>query len=190
MSYDGSGYVINLPANITEAQELVAQLQLNNSLDAATRLAMVEFNLYNPHVDFFIVGKFALEWLPSGFIQTSQLVRPVNLFNVYRVLTNNPTSHWENFNFALEIIFYFLVVIFIIIAVKEIHVMTFKVWVSDTENTIEFTYLVLILVQMILRFTLWSKIGNIQGNLLTKNTETFALVGWIKSHGLFSKWTI
>uniref|UniRef100_A0A7S3Y3T9 Polycystin cation channel PKD1/PKD2 domain-containing protein n=1 Tax=Heterosigma akashiwo TaxID=2829 RepID=A0A7S3Y3T9_HETAK len=166
MSYDGGGYIFNIPNNLNGSLEFFNSLASNESgvtIDEQTRFVMLEFNVYNPNIDLFAVGNFAIEFLSSGYILTSSLIRPVNLYNVYKVVTNNPHTWYETVNFILEMIFYLLAAGFLVQAMREVRLVGFAKWARDPENAIEAAYLALILCQMCLRFYLWSRIGGIVG---------------------------
>jgi len=164
MTYDGSGYVINLPPNATNAIAFVESLEANGTIDSSTRMVVTELSLYNPGTDLFVACKFLLELLPSGYVQTSQVIRAVNLFTLFRPYNGDRAITLEMVAFLLMWIFYAAVIVFCSIAIKECWCEGFRVWFSDSENKIEFTYLMLLLVQICMRFKLWSMVETLKAD--------------------------
>ncbi|KAJ0394931.1 hypothetical protein ATCC90586_004951 [Pythium insidiosum] len=75
-----SGYVVDLPLNGTAAAERLAELQEQRFVDLATRALIVEFTLYNAHLQLFNLVQLTLEFPATGgvFARCSDAV--VDLF--------------------------------------------------------------------------------------------------------------
>jgi len=74
--YPGSGYVVLLPsvtdsAGRSQLEELVSELESDHWLDAATRAVFLEFTIFNPHENHFLVGFLLIEYPLSGGAITS-----------------------------------------------------------------------------------------------------------------------
>ncbi|KAF0775265.1 hypothetical protein AaE_001035, partial [Aphanomyces astaci] len=62
----GSGYVVDLPANGTNAQNILQTLRANHFLDVATRAVVIEFAVFNPYLQLFDMVTGVVEFPPTG----------------------------------------------------------------------------------------------------------------------------
>jgi len=74
--YPGSGYVVVLPeldadSSREEFTALIDELEKDNWVDAATRAVFLEFTMYNPTENHFLVGRQLVEFPLSGGAVTS-----------------------------------------------------------------------------------------------------------------------
>lgn len=79
--YLGGGYVYELRGKLGYIIGNLTLLEQMQWIDRHTRAIIVEFNVYNPSMNIFMVATLTFEVLPSGnFISTMRL-DPLNLFN-------------------------------------------------------------------------------------------------------------
>ncbi|RHY75965.1 hypothetical protein DYB30_013447 [Aphanomyces astaci] len=62
----GSGYVVDLPTNGTNAQNILQTLRANHFLDVATRAVVIEFAVFNPYLQLFDMVTGVVEFPPTG----------------------------------------------------------------------------------------------------------------------------
>ena len=74
-SYDGSGYVIDLSNNYSEAQVQLADLKQKNFIDISTRILFIDFNLYNPNFNLHTTGRLSFEMPATGGVYTHKEIK-------------------------------------------------------------------------------------------------------------------
>ena len=74
-NYDGGGYVADLPSNLTAARLAVEQLEQRGFVDRATRAIFVDLAAFNANVGMFYSARIVFEFLPSGGIVSSAVLR-------------------------------------------------------------------------------------------------------------------
>mmetsp|Transcript_114344 Transcript_114344/g.328487 ORF Transcript_114344/g.328487 Transcript_114344/m.328487 type:complete len:826 (+) Transcript_114344:152-2629(+) len=65
-TYPGSGFVLDLPLNLTGAQTRLKELEDWAWLDQRTRAVIIEVNTLNPNVNIFVNTKFVFEFPATG----------------------------------------------------------------------------------------------------------------------------
>ncbi|KAL0237712.1 hypothetical protein GEMRC1_012186 [Eukaryota sp. GEM-RC1] len=78
--YGGSGYNIELPANLTQAKSTLDFLFENNFIDFQTRVLFLDFTVYNSALNLFAITRLAFELAASGKVYTSATFRVLKLF--------------------------------------------------------------------------------------------------------------
>ena len=87
-TYYGGGFQVKLPSkavNETQAAALTTILQMRDSkwIDRQTRAVFVDFNLYNPALDYLVVVKLVAEFPASGGAFTKMYTRMVKAQHIY-----------------------------------------------------------------------------------------------------------
>lgn len=67
-TYDGHGYVVDFPRNLTEALERVNKLRAARFVDEQTRAIFLDFNTYNPVYNLDTIARLVFEFPPTGGI--------------------------------------------------------------------------------------------------------------------------
>jgi len=79
--YPAEGYVHSLDGkgNRTGAMQDLSVLEANQWLGMATRLVIIDVNVYNPNVELFCICRIGVEFLPSGRVKPSHVFLPAVL---------------------------------------------------------------------------------------------------------------
>ena len=109
--YPGSGYVVDLPLNGSQAMERILQLKQERFIDLGTRAIFIDFTVYNAHLKLYNVIRLCLEFPQTGGILPHAVYRPVNI-DMY--------DNGVNLVAFLEIILVFFVVGFFMQEVYEL----------------------------------------------------------------------
>lgn len=72
--YPGSGFLLDLPMNISGARMRLKELEEWSWLDVRTRAVIVEMNTLNPNVNIFVNTKLLWEFPPTGGVYSRQEV--------------------------------------------------------------------------------------------------------------------
>lgn len=78
--YPGSGYVVDLPSNLTVTAEAIAGLRRQGWIDRATRAVFVDMSTFNANTATFTSVRLLFEFLPTGGIMpfpTLLVLRPL-----------------------------------------------------------------------------------------------------------------
>jgi Ca2+-binding EF-hand superfamily protein len=78
-TYPGSGYVVELPASVSERYAILERLQENFWIDLKTRLIVIDFAYYNSNLDLFVTVRVLNEFLASGYVNSMPVVRALRL---------------------------------------------------------------------------------------------------------------
>ena len=123
-SYDGAGYMIQLPVDLSAARTLVQELQVDGFLDLGTRAVWVDFALFNVNINRFCTVRLLFERLASGIVTPSASVRTLHLLwydGVSRLL-------------AAEIALLCLVVFFVGFELQSMRMQGLRVYWRDASN--------------------------------------------------------
>ncbi|XP_049821676.1 polycystic kidney disease 2-like 1 protein isoform X2 [Aethina tumida] len=86
-TYDGAGYYIDFPNNLTEILDILNILENNTWITRGTRAMFLKFALYNSNNNLVSVVEFVFEILPVGGVLNTVSVDTVQLINFH---------YWEN----------------------------------------------------------------------------------------------
>jgi hypothetical protein len=111
-NYWGGGYVYEMRGKKSYLQGNVTLLQNNSWIDRYTRAVMIEFSIYNPNINLFIVVEIMAEFLPSGAVLTSSRFDPINLLNF--------NTGFSSLIVACDIIYVIFIVYFMFQEIREI----------------------------------------------------------------------
>ena len=78
-TYPGSGYVADLPAKAVDRYARIERLQQNFWVDLKTRLIVIDFAYYNSNLDLFVTVRVLNEFLASGYVSSTPIVRALRL---------------------------------------------------------------------------------------------------------------
>jgi hypothetical protein len=125
-TYSGGGFQIKLPSrarNDTLAAALAAVKQLRDTtwIDRQTRAVFVDFNLYNPALDYMVVVKLVAEFPSSGGALAKTYTRMVKAEHIY------PRT-WGTMALVLECVFLFLILVYMGLEVRLIRRMGFSAY--------------------------------------------------------------
>ena len=81
LSYNPSGYVIDLGLDATAAASVVNTMRSNNWLDKQTRFVMLQFTVYNAALNVHTDCRFLFEQLAGGLYKSSSRITSVQLFH-------------------------------------------------------------------------------------------------------------
>jgi polycystin 1L2 len=79
--YDGGGYVYKMKGKLSYLIGNLTILQNMGWIDRQTRALFIEFTLYNPPSNTFMICTILFEFLPSGNLVKSAYFEQLNLFN-------------------------------------------------------------------------------------------------------------
>jgi polycystin 2 len=105
-TYSGSGYVVNLPDSADGAAQVVSTLKADKWVDKYTRAVFLEFTLYNPSVNLFVVSSMLVEFPASGGAFPNPTFRTVRLFR-YQLVS-------DYIRLVFELIFVLFVIYYIV----------------------------------------------------------------------------
>eukprot|EP01063_Lacrimia_lanifica_P012712 TRINITY_DN19397_c0_g1_i1.p1 TRINITY_DN19397_c0_g1~~TRINITY_DN19397_c0_g1_i1.p1 ORF type:complete len:914 (+),score=350.76 TRINITY_DN19397_c0_g1_i1:121-2862(+) len=75
--YPSSGYVVDLPTKQADALKAIREMYDDHWADPQTRAVMVDFTVFNPNVQMFVVVQLLVEWLPTGSVVPRFTTRPL-----------------------------------------------------------------------------------------------------------------
>ncbi|OQS02096.1 Polycystin Cation Channel (PCC) Family [Thraustotheca clavata] len=78
-SIPGSGFVVDLPLNASDARNALNQLKQAKYLDIATRAVVIEAAVFNPYLELFDLIVVLIEFPPTGSIYTTFSSTVLNL---------------------------------------------------------------------------------------------------------------
>ncbi|KAJ4458263.1 putative polycystic kidney disease 2 [Paratrimastix pyriformis] len=78
-SYSGSGYVVDLPMNDSQAQGLIDTLMADQWLDRATRAIYVNFAIFNVNLNMFVSAQLLVEFGQTGYVTSRGSFRGLSL---------------------------------------------------------------------------------------------------------------
>ena len=78
-TYPGSGYVVDLPSSASERYKIIERLQENFWIDLKTRLIVIDFAYYNSNLDLFVTVRILNEFLASGYVSSTPILRALRL---------------------------------------------------------------------------------------------------------------
>lgn len=79
-SYSGGGYFMKLDVNEEVSKEIFKELMENKWFDRATRVAILEFTMYNANTNLFVYSKFVAEFPEVGGVITFLDIHVFRLF--------------------------------------------------------------------------------------------------------------
>eukprot|EP00743_Colponemidia_sp_Colp-15_P008008 GILK01008673.1.p1 GENE.GILK01008673.1~~GILK01008673.1.p1 ORF type:complete len:875 (+),score=143.44 GILK01008673.1:99-2723(+) len=77
--YDGGGYFLDVAANYDDFLIAVTYLKNFRWLDEYTRAMFIDFNLYNPNYNYWIISRVGFELTASGLLVPSYSFRVIHL---------------------------------------------------------------------------------------------------------------
>jgi hypothetical protein len=80
-TYLGGGYVYRIRGSLDFIRGNLSLLQQMSWIDKSTRAVFIEFGVYNPNINMFVIATILFEFLASGNILKSARLDPLNLFN-------------------------------------------------------------------------------------------------------------
>jgi polycystin 1L2 len=108
-TYLGGGYVYKMRGLLHFLKGNLSLLQQMDWIDRQTRAVFVEFAVYNPNMNMFMVATIVFEFLPTGNILKMKRFDSLNLFNEIQS------------NIVLKVLIYILYMLLVVyFAVKEI----------------------------------------------------------------------
>lgn len=78
-SYEGGGYVADIPARRLHAQAILDQMSADRFLSMETRVLTVDFTLYNANINTFCIARLVFERLETGGVLPSATLRTARL---------------------------------------------------------------------------------------------------------------
>jgi len=111
--YAGGGYVKELRGSEFVLRDKMRELYNGGWFDHYTRAVLVEFTVYNAHVNIFTICTLVAEFLPTGSLFTSYRFEPVNLLG-YSMDT-------AGFEIICQIIYLLYILFFIISEARELY---------------------------------------------------------------------
>lgn len=142
LRYSGGGYVHDLPTNYTQAMAEVALLEKWGWVDKKTRAVFVDFTIYNPNVNMFLVCRMLGEFLPSGGVVTSSVFRPLKL-SPYVTISELCIG-------VVEAVFYCCVCIYTVREAKELYADGYE-YFNDIWNMLDIVNLTCFLCVMAIK---------------------------------------
>lgn len=91
-TYDGSGYILDIPFNISREDYYTLMNQILNSsnnesyIDESTRAHMIQFTFYSPSAEIFVAVDILVEFIVTGYVNpTYFIITPfmANIFETY-----------------------------------------------------------------------------------------------------------
>ncbi|XP_078349636.1 LOW QUALITY PROTEIN: polycystin-1-like protein 2 [Oculina patagonica] len=78
--YGGGGYVADLGYDLQTAGRVMTDLTGNNWIDRRTRVAIVEFSIFNSNKNILVVANYFFEFLPTGSVFSHVRVEMLELY--------------------------------------------------------------------------------------------------------------
>ncbi|XP_071965421.1 uncharacterized protein [Antedon mediterranea] len=128
--YNGGGYLAQLGSSSAESLSMTTYLKETDWLDQYTRAIFIDFVIYNPVMDFYVVSYLMVDFLPQG-----GMLGYVD-FKVTKLKTINNLTFSEYALLGLEGIFLLFVLWFTYTEVKKILQLR-KKYFKDKENIVE-----------------------------------------------------
>jgi hypothetical protein len=145
--YSGGGYVEMLSNNKTETVTLLRELRENNWLDITTRAVMLDFNLWNPNLEMYVVVRLLFEVSPIGIWNYN--VRVLILKPRYlRLFGNNSAFEW--FMTICEAMVLLFVLYYVAEEVSEM-VVSMSEYFQDGWNLIDWASLTILILFFYIR---------------------------------------
>lgn len=146
-TYPGSGYVADLPAKAVDRYARIERLQQNFWVDLKTRLVVIDFAYYNSNLDLFVTVRVLNEFLASGYVSSTPIVRALRL-NRY------PLNSFLNFiEVGAQGAVAFLWATYLREEIKELKQQGFKQYFSVFWNTMDVANLVIFGIVFYIRVT-------------------------------------
>jgi polycystin 1L2 len=133
--YNGDGYVYELRGKLDFLLGNLTLLQKNNWIDRQTRAVFVEFSIYNPNINLFMVNTILFEFLPSGNILSSARFDPLNLFSEY--------DSYVGMRIAFGVLYLIFVFYFIVTQTISIYKLGFRKYFATFWNILDWSIYVL-----------------------------------------------
>ena len=133
--YPGGGYIIELPRNPLDAQDLMENVRKTKWIDEKTRVVFLEFTLFNPNVQLFTVLILLFEYSTTGFVFPYHLAYTANFYHYQ--------NEFETFVALCEILFVVYIFIFTYIEFKRFLKLKCTKYFQDVWSFVELTILTL-----------------------------------------------
>lgn len=160
-SYGPGGYIVYLSTNRSTAHQTAVQLRNDNFLGPTTRAVFADFSVWSSNVGSYAVVVVAAEFGPSGRVITSVKV----LILAQLSLTfGGFGGDSEEASVAFGIILMLFVVYYMTEELREIwpiSVQSIQEYLSDGWNVMDWTNMLLLLVQYIYRIMIWSSASSL-----------------------------
>lgn len=163
-TYPGSGYVVDLPVSTSQRYEILERLQENFWIDLKTRLVVVDFAYYNANLDLFVTVRILNEFLASGYVSSTPVLRALRL-NRY------PMNTFLNFiEVGAQGTVAFIWATYFLEEIKELKQQGLKQYFSVFWNTMDVANLVIFGIVFYIRVT-----TSINVNALFQSTDASQL---------------
>eukprot|EP01083_Nonionella_stella_P273644 928412_1 len=118
--YPGSGFVVILPANKTQASDLLLSLKNHLFIDAHTRFLSLDFNQFHPNTGMHTISRLVFEFGKTGDVDSSAVIQTWRLLRY----ENNEIA------FGFDIAFGVCVLLATITEIKEICTTAWKEYIG------------------------------------------------------------
>ena len=141
--YTGAGNVLQIPADLTQAQQIIQELRNSQIITRATRLLVIDFNSFAVSNGLHTVSRLAFEFPDSGGIV------PVSEINTWRFLKYEGDRGIAFI--AIEAVFVFCVIFITYSELGEIYSDGFREYLQDGWNYLDLINISLFWVSIALR---------------------------------------
>ncbi|XP_015271981.1 PREDICTED: polycystic kidney disease 2-like 1 protein [Gekko japonicus] len=163
-SYSGGGYYEDLRVTREESVAALRVLKDNLWLDRGTRVAFIDFSVYNANINLFCVLRLVVEFPATGGAIPSWQIRTVKLLRY--------VSPWDFFIVACEIIFCVFIFYYVVEEILELHIHRLRYFTSIW-NILDIVVILLSIVAIGFHIFRTMEVNRLMGQLL-KNPSIYA----------------
>ena len=109
--YSQGGYLVELGYDRKSATKVISELNMLNWFDKYTSTVLIEFVVFNPHVSLFSTVWIPVEFSPSGYVASGQVIHPLHVYNV--------GAGYSVVHLVCQILFMLFIVYFVFKETKE-----------------------------------------------------------------------
>ncbi|KYO25132.1 hypothetical protein Y1Q_0001766 [Alligator mississippiensis] len=163
-SYSGGGYYIDLKLTREETAEALQLLKENLWLDRGTRVAFIDFSVYNANINLFCVLRLVVEFPATGGAIPSWQIRTVKLIRY--------VSTWDFFIVACEIVFCIFIFYYVVEEILELRIHKLQYFTSIW-NILDVVVILLSIVAIGFHIFRTIEVNRLMGELL-KHPDIYA----------------
>ena len=110
--YGQGGFLAQLGYDRDTASKIISELNLLNWVDRFTSVVFVEFTVFNPGVSLFSVFTIPIEFSPSGYVVSNQVIRTLHVYDL--------GGGYSAITVVCQLLLVFYIIYFIVTETKQI----------------------------------------------------------------------
>jgi len=104
----GSGYIVNLSLNGSEALSTIQKLKQDKFIDLATRAVLIEFTIFNPYIQLFNFFRCTFELPPTGGIVPQYSYELMDIY-LYSSSSDNAKIFFELLLVCIVLVYFVII---------------------------------------------------------------------------------